>query len=181
MDNNIQKGQLKRWDDAKAFGFIKPEVGKSDVFIHISALKRMSRRPIVGDTVYFNIQTDKDGKKKAFNARIEGVAQVQATSSRKSSKKQANSVWFIKLLIFVGILFMAFFFYTKKVENKTVVVNDPPSITHKKSFPKYTCSGKTYCSQMTSCEEATFYQNSCLGTKMDGDGDGIPCESQWCD
>ena len=53
MDNNIQKGQLKRWDDAKAFGFIKPEVGKKDVFIHISALKGMSRRPIVGDTIFF--------------------------------------------------------------------------------------------------------------------------------
>ncbi|MGB5407725.1 MAG: excalibur calcium-binding domain-containing protein [Thiogranum sp.] len=40
--------------------------------------------------------------------------------------------------------------------------------------------GKTHCSQMSSCKEAKFYLNNCPGTKMDGDGDGVPCESQWC-
>ena len=44
----------------------------------------------------------------------------------------------------------------------------------------YRCDGRTYCSQMTSCDEATFFINNCPGTKMDGDHDGIPCESQWC-
>jgi hypothetical protein len=33
---------------------------------------------------------------------------------------------------------------------------------------------------MTSCEEAKFFLKNCPDTKMDGDGDGIPCESQWC-
>ena len=50
----------------------------------------------------------------------------------------------------------------------------------KSQTSKYSCSGKQHCSQMTSCEEATFYQNNCPGTKMDGDGDGIPCERQLC-
>ncbi len=44
----------------------------------------------------------------------------------------------------------------------------------------YTCDGRTYCSQMTSCEEATFFINNCPDTKMDGNNDGVPCESQWC-
>jgi len=44
----------------------------------------------------------------------------------------------------------------------------------------YTCDGRTYCSQMTSCEEATFFINNCHDTKMDGNNDGVPCESQWC-
>ena len=44
---------------------------------------------------------------------------------------------------------------------------------------KYTCDGRTWCSQMTSCEEATFFSHNCSDT-MDGDGDGVPCESQWC-
>jgi hypothetical protein len=42
------------------------------------------------------------------------------------------------------------------------------------------CDGRMYCSQMTSCEEATYFLNNCPGTKMDGNGDGIPCERQWC-
>lgn len=38
----------------------------------------------------------------------------------------------------------------------------------------------TFCSEMASCEEAKFYQSNCPGTIIDGDGDGVPCESQWC-
>ena len=45
---------------------------------------------------------------------------------------------------------------------------------------KFKCDGRTHCSQMTSCEEATFFLNNCPDTKMDGDNDGIPCEKQWC-
>lgn len=45
---------------------------------------------------------------------------------------------------------------------------------------QFKCEGKTHCSQMSSCEEATFYIKNCPDTKMDGDRDGIPCESQWC-
>jgi micrococcal nuclease len=42
------------------------------------------------------------------------------------------------------------------------------------------CDGRRYCSQMTSCEEATWFLENCPGTKMDGNNDGVPCEAQWC-
>jgi cold shock CspA family protein len=42
------------------------------------------------------------------------------------------------------------------------------------------CDGRRYCSQMTSCAEATFFLRNCPQTEMDGDHDGVPCESQWC-
>lgn len=45
---------------------------------------------------------------------------------------------------------------------------------------QYKCDGRIYCSQMTSCAEATYFLRSCPGVKMDGDNDGIPCEKQWC-
>jgi hypothetical protein len=44
----------------------------------------------------------------------------------------------------------------------------------------FKCDGRTYCSQMTSCEEANFFLKNCPGVKMDGNNDGIPCEKQWC-
>lgn len=44
----------------------------------------------------------------------------------------------------------------------------------------YRCDGRTMCSQMNSCEEAMFFLKNCPAVKMDGDGDGIPCEQQWC-
>jgi hypothetical protein len=44
----------------------------------------------------------------------------------------------------------------------------------------FTCDGRTYCSQMTSCAEATYFLKNCPGVKMDGNNDGVPCEQQWC-
>jgi cold shock CspA family protein len=164
MDNNIQKGQLKRWDDAKAFGFIKPEDGKSDVFIHISALKGISRRPIVGDTIFFNIQTDKDGKHKAINARIDGVARIQSRPSAKSDKQSNKSNWFLYLLLLTSLSALIYAFIFMRT--------DPNDI--------YTCSGKRHCSEMTSCGEAKFYLKNCPGTMIDGDNDGSPCERTLC-
>lgn len=45
---------------------------------------------------------------------------------------------------------------------------------------QFKCDGRTHCSQMTSCAEATFFLKNCPGTKMDGNNDGVPCEQQWC-
>lgn len=42
------------------------------------------------------------------------------------------------------------------------------------------CDGRKYCSQMTSCAEATYFLNRCPYTQMDGDHDGVACERQWC-
>jgi len=45
---------------------------------------------------------------------------------------------------------------------------------------KFRCDGRTRCSQMTSCDEAMYFLENCPGVKMDDEGDGIPCEGQWC-
>ena len=45
---------------------------------------------------------------------------------------------------------------------------------------RFKCDGRIYCSQMTSCAEATYFLQNCPGTKMDGNNDGVPCEKQWC-
>ena len=45
---------------------------------------------------------------------------------------------------------------------------------------RFRCDGRIYCSQMTSCAEATFFLQNCPGTRMDGNHDGVPCEKQWC-
>lgn len=48
------------------------------------------------------------------------------------------------------------------------------------SVSRFKCDGRTFCSQMTSCEEAKFFLKNCPNTKMDGNNDGVPCEEQWC-
>jgi hypothetical protein len=56
----------------------------------------------------------------------------------------------------------------------------PSTSTPSVSRSNFQCEGKTHCSEMSSCQEARFYLANCPNTKMDGDGDGVPCESQWC-
>ena len=39
-----------------------------------------------------------------------------------------------------------------------------------------TCGGKRTCGEMDSCAEANFYLRQCGVSRLDGDGDGVPCE-----
>ena len=41
----------------------------------------------------------------------------------------------------------------------------------------FQCGDKQYCKEMLSCAEAKFHLANCGLTKLDGDGDGTPCES----
>lgn len=40
----------------------------------------------------------------------------------------------------------------------------------------FTCSGKRYCREMSSCAEAHFYLRQCGVASLDGNSDGEPCE-----
>lgn len=55
------------------------------------------------------------------------------------------------------------------------VQNEPST----KENNQFQCDGREHCSQMSSYEEALFFLKNCPNTKMDGDGDGIPCERQF--
>jgi len=41
----------------------------------------------------------------------------------------------------------------------------------------FKCGEKTYCREMISCDEARFHLQSCGLTRLDGDEDGMPCET----
>ena len=45
---------------------------------------------------------------------------------------------------------------------------------------RFSCDGRQHCSQMRSCAEATYFIRNCPDARMDGDNDGVPCESQHC-
>ena len=50
-----------------------------------------------------------------------------------------------------------------------------PTVAVGTSVPP-TCGTKTYCREMSSCEEARFFLAQCGLTRLDGGGDGVPCE-----
>ena len=65
----MAKGTVKWFNDQKGFGFIQPDDGSKDVFVHISAVERAGLRTLKeGQKVSFEIVTDKrTGKSSAGN------------------------------------------------------------------------------------------------------------------
>ncbi len=58
-------GTVKFFNTAKGFGFIQPEDGSKDVFIHISALERAGINGIYeGDKLSFVLEDDRKGRGK---------------------------------------------------------------------------------------------------------------------
>ena len=65
-------GTVKFFNTTKGFGFIAPEDGSKDVFVHISAVERSGMGPLVeGQKVSFEVQADPRGPK-AVNLQAAG-------------------------------------------------------------------------------------------------------------
>ena len=60
-------GVVKWFNDQKGFGFIQPEAGGADVFVHISAVERAGLRSLnEGQRVSFDIKEER-GKSAAVD------------------------------------------------------------------------------------------------------------------
>lgn len=57
---------------------------------------------------------------------------------------------------------------------------DTIALANATSDARFSCDGRTTCTQMRSCEEAKYFLKNCPSTKMDGNHDGVPCQIQWC-
>tara|TARA_R110002167_G_scaffold142776_2_gene331647 strand:- start:69 stop:806 length:738 start_codon:yes stop_codon:yes gene_type:complete len=77
------KGKVISWKDDKGFGFIRPEGKKEQVFFHISSVKKIARKPEVGDAVVFEIAKDSQGRLRATHVLIEGVSLSNAEASKR--------------------------------------------------------------------------------------------------
>ena len=56
-------GRLRSWKDDKGFGFITPDGGGADVFVHVSAVERANMPPLnEGQRLNFQTLPDPKGK-----------------------------------------------------------------------------------------------------------------------
>lgn len=61
-------GTVKFFNTTKGFGFISPENGEKDAFVHISAVQRSGLQGLYeGDKVTYELETGRDGKVSATN------------------------------------------------------------------------------------------------------------------
>ena len=61
-------GPVKFFNDQKGYGFIAPEDGGNDAFVHISAVERAGMRSLQKDQrVSYELEEDRRGKMSAVN------------------------------------------------------------------------------------------------------------------
>jgi cold shock protein len=64
----VATGTVKWFNKIKGFGFIQPDDGSKDVFVHISAVERAGLGNLAeGQKVSFDLAKGKDGKVSADN------------------------------------------------------------------------------------------------------------------
>lgn len=64
----MAKGTVKWFNATKGFGFIQPEGGSKDVFVHISAVERAGLSGLAdGQKVTFDLEVGRDGRQSAAN------------------------------------------------------------------------------------------------------------------
>ena len=64
----MEKGTVKFYNDQKGFGFIQPDNGGKDVFVHATALERAGMRGLSeGQKVSFDTAEDRRSGKTAVN------------------------------------------------------------------------------------------------------------------
>ena len=66
--HDMANGTVKWFNTTKGFGFIAPETGGKDVFVHISAVERSGLTGLADDQkVTFDVEAGRDGRESAVN------------------------------------------------------------------------------------------------------------------
>lgn len=185
-------GTLRTWNDARGFGFVEPAGRTDTVFVHITAFPHDGRRPVVGELVSFRIETDRAGRQRAVDIMRPGRSptarlpsrQTETSRPRPRARARTGNAWLPAIALLAAIGGVVWHRTTADRPAALPEVSPAASGAHPFGTPPsgapFRCDGRTRCSQMHSCAEATYFIQHCAGTAMDGDGDGVPCESQWC-
>jgi CspA family cold shock protein len=94
----MPRGTVKFFNEAKGFGFIAPEEGGADIFVHSSAVERSGLRGLNdGDQITFEVEQDRrSGKLAAIDLEVIGFSpptpqrQDRAGSPRQGNNRQGH-------------------------------------------------------------------------------------------
>jgi cold shock CspA family protein len=97
------EGVLKIWNDERGFGFIEPDRGDQEIFVHIKAFAPRSGRPQISQRVSFEVELGTEGKKRAKNVEL-----VQTARSRMASRQPGPEKWGTATLVAIPAFLLLF-------------------------------------------------------------------------
>jgi len=94
------KGKITSWKDDKGFGFITPNGGGKQIFVHIKAFNNRKKTPTINQLVTYTLSTDKQGRPCA-----EKVTRAGELLSKNTKKGNSSFTCIIPILfvVFVGV------------------------------------------------------------------------------
>ncbi len=92
------KGKIATWNDEKGFGFITPNAGGEQIFIHISAFRNRNRRPEINQLVSYAVSTDRQSRPRAEKATLAG------DKLRKNRYRSNGTLSIFSSGLFLGIV-----------------------------------------------------------------------------
>lgn len=84
------QGRLARWLTDKGYGFIRPDDGGQDVFVHLRDFGRIAREPRVGDVIRFQRIADGKGRFRAADVEIAGLVRELEISGRSRRARRSR-------------------------------------------------------------------------------------------
>jgi len=85
-------GTVKFFNEGKGYGFIAPDGGGNDAFVHITAVERSGMRTLrENQRVSYDLQQDNRGKMSAVNLKsADEAAQPEASAEQSANDEQAE-------------------------------------------------------------------------------------------
>jgi len=86
-------GTVKFFNDGKGYGFIAPDGGGTDAFVHISAVENSGMRTLREEQrVSYDLEQDRRGKMAAVNLKpAEGLVEASAEEATEEQAEPSNS------------------------------------------------------------------------------------------
>lgn len=190
---------MLKWDDERGFGYVRTRDSRVLLLVHASEFPHGKRRPQIGDPLSFDIRTGRDGRKEAcavtwdvapppadFTRPRPGAADKRTAAprpvtviGRERPPPPGMPSWRTPALVLLVVLVVAGLWFAWLPPGPVVDGEAPTSVVAPPQRPEG-CDGRSYCSEMKSCEDAKWLLRHCPYTELDYDGDGIPCEETLC-
>ena len=112
----MNEGTLVAWKDDRGFGFIQPESGDKDVFIHIKAFQHVNYKPKIGDIVYYRTEVDATGRIRACEANVKGQKIVKRKPEKGRKKQNGDEIgYLLTAIIFLPFVFSVYLGFDRKI------------------------------------------------------------------